>query len=268
MLGGTSMVDREHENNGDSTHGDPDDLSSLRSTDPALADLIDSRLSLSVLDADHLVELMTRVAELAVEHIAGADHAGITVVLDTAAPLTVGPTDERVEMFDRSQYELGVGPCLLAAESNRFVDIDLPEMTRRWPDLAEVSRACGISRVFAAPLHRYDESVGSLNLYTDSSTAVVVASTSPVLRTLLERLDSGMDDYSDNLAAARHVELLRSALEDRATIEFAGGIIVQSRGCSHDEAKRIFDAVAGHDADRRRSVAERIVADRELQPDV
>ncbi|MBY4275284.1 ANTAR domain-containing protein [Rhodococcus fascians] len=268
MLGGTLMDERKHENHGDRDRSGPEDWASLRTTDPALADLIDSRLTLSVLDADHLVELMTRVAELAVEHIAGADHAGITVVLDTAAPLTVGPTDERVEVFDRSQYELGVGPCLLAAESNRFVDIDLPEMTRRWPDLAEVSKVCGISRVFAAPLHRYDESVGSLNLYTDSRTAVVVSATSPVLRALLERLDSGMDDYSDNLAAARHVEVLRFALEDRATIEFAVGIIVQSRGCSHEEALRIFDAMAGHDAEHRRSVAERIVADRGLRPDV
>ncbi|MFI8567041.1 ANTAR domain-containing protein [Rhodococcus sp. NPDC078407] len=248
-------------------HEDGNHRSGLRATDPVLADLFDTRLALSMLDADHLVELMTRVAELAVEHIAGADHAGITVVLDTSAPLTVGPTDERVEVFDRSQYELDVGPCLLATRTDRFVDVDLREMSRLWPELAEVSRQCGISRVFAAPLHRHDESVGSLNLYTDSRTTVVVSSTSPALLALLEHLDSGMADYSDNLAAARQAEVLRSALEDRATVDFAVGIIAQSRGCTQQEAVHIFDTVAGHDTERRRSTARRIVADREFRPE-
>ena len=249
-------------------HGGNNHRSGLRSADPVLADLFDARLALSVLDADHLVELMTRVAELAVEYIAGADHAGITVVLDTSAPLTVGPTDERVEIFDRSQYELDVGPCLSATRSDRFVDVDLPEMTRLWPDLAEVSRKCGISRVFAAPLHRHNESVGSLNLYTDSRTTVVVSSTSPVLLALLEHLDTGMSDYSDTLAAARRAEVLRSALDDRASVDFAVGIIAQSRGCTQVDAARIFDSLAGHDPERRRSAARRIVADREFRPDV
>lgn len=245
-------------------HESPQGPPALRSSDPALADLIDARLTLQIHDADHLVELMNRVAELAVDHIAGADHAGMTVVLEGSDPFTIAPTDKRVKEFDRSQYDLDAGPCLLATRSDHVVEIDLPDMISRWPDLAAVSQECGISRVLAAPIHRHNEAVGSLNLYTDIDTAVIISSTSAVLAVLLVHLDRAMNDYCDNLAAARQVQVLRSALEDRTIIDNALGIITETRRCSHDEAVEILDAAARAENTGLRSIASRIVADRAL----
>lgn len=239
-----------------------ENVPSLRSSDPGLATLIEGRLDLPIHDADHLVELMSRVADLAVEYIDGADHAGITVVFEGSRPLTVAPTDQRVEDFDSGQYRLNQGPCLLASSTDRTVVIDLEEMAVRWPELAEVSRRCGISRVVASPVHRHRMSVGSLNLYTDGTTTVMLSATSPVLVMLLEHLDRGMDDYSDSLAAFQRVHALHSALEDRAVIDTAVGMIIESRRCTRDEALEYLDHMTRVENTSLRSAADKVVADR------
>ncbi|WP_338890146.1 ANTAR domain-containing protein [Rhodococcus sovatensis] len=237
---------------------------SLRSIDPVLAALIDDRLTLTIHDADHLIELMSRAADLAVEYISGADHAGITVVFQGSDPLTIAPTDERVKEFDASQYRIDAGPCLRATRTDRTVDIDMAEMTRLWPELAAVSRLCGISRVLAAPVHRHRQSVGSLNMYTDERTTAVISAVSPVLAILLEHLDRGMDDYSDSLAALERVNALRTALENRVVIENALGTITELAGCTRDEASDLLSRKARQENTTLRVAADRTIADRSL----
>lgn len=251
MLGGLTMV--EHEN-----------TPSLRSTDPLLAALIDDRLTLTVHDADHLIELMSRAADLAVKYISGADHAGITVVFHGSDPLTIAPTDERVKEFDASQYRIDAGPCLRASRTDRTVAFDMAEMTLLWPELAAVSKLCGISRVLAAPVHRRRQSVGSLNMYTDEQTTAVISAVSPVLVMLLEHLDRGMDDYSDSVSALGRVTILRTALENRAVVENALGIITESTGCTRDEASDLLSHKAREQNTSLRAAADQVVADRSL----
>lgn len=236
----------------------------LRTTDPVLASLIEEKLSLPVHTGDDMVELMTRAAALAVQHIMGADHAGITAAFDEVAPFTVAPTDDEVRRFDRTQYELGGGPCLLASKTDQIVDIDVTEMGKRWPDLAITAHETRIRCVVAAPLHRRRISIGSLNLYTDAGTAETPSSTSPVLMVLLEHLDRGLDDFGDHLTTTTLASQLQQSVETRMLVDSAVGMVMGLTHCSYDDAVDRLESKARTENVSRRVAATRILNDRSL----
>ncbi len=240
----------------------PHNAQPLKLTDPHLAAIIESRMRLPVSGADHIVELMTRASELAVEHITGADHAGITIAFDPDGPFTVAPTDDLVQQFDDAQYEMDSGPCLLASRTDKIVETNLSIMSQLWPDLAITAYRCGIDRVLAAPLHRRHVSVGSLNLYTDADATTSISPTSATLMDLLEHLDRGLDEYSDHMAASTAATAVHDAVDDRTVIEQAVGVIIGRLDCSHDAAvDALLDKAAAENVGVREA-AERVLRDR------
>lgn len=239
-------------------------LTPLSTSNPELAAIIELRLDLPIRNGDDVVELMTRVAGLAVQHVAGADHAGITAVLDPLQPFTVGPTDPLVGVFDRSQYRLGDGPCLLAARSDAVVEFDLARLDLRWPDLGAAARECGIVCIVAAPLHRGSTSVGSLNLYSDIGVRRTPSATSAVLVVLLAHLDRGLGAFGVHLSATEHAQALQSSVESRSTIAHALGVIAELTHGTHRAAVDLLEAKARTEGSSVRTAAERVVEHRAL----
>lgn len=236
----------------------------LWESDPELASAVEIRLSLPIRGSDDLIELMARVAAIAVQHIAGADHAGITAAFDDIAPFTVAPTDERVSSFDRAQYEFDGGPCLLAARTDRIVHFDLAEMGQLWPDLSITAHQSSIRRVTAAPLHHRAISIGSLNLYTDHSTAATILTTSDLLPVLLGHLDRGLDEFGLHLTSTALAHELLQGVETRALIDNAIGVIMGLRHCSDIQAADLLDSKARTEDISRRDAARRVLDDRAL----
>ncbi len=80
------------------------------------ADLATSLSELSQLSAGRfgLVELLTKVATMAVQAIPGADGAGLTLLEPHHADIIVKSTDF-VREIDDIQYSIGQGPCISAA---------------------------------------------------------------------------------------------------------------------------------------------------------
>ncbi|MBA3528355.1 MAG: hypothetical protein H0T91_03400, partial [Propionibacteriaceae bacterium] len=76
------------------------------------ADLLEGVLSLSRLATGRLSleESLTRVAELAVRAIPGAEGAGLTI-LEDGRPETIVATEPFVAEVDAVQYGIGQGPC-------------------------------------------------------------------------------------------------------------------------------------------------------------
>lgn len=243
---------------------DPSYPHSLAATAPDLAARIDDTLTFPILGGDYVVELMSRVCELAVEHINGADHAGISIEFDGHDPFTVAPTDDRVTVFDHAQYDTGAGPCLSARRSNSFVSVDLRQMGRLWPDLSITANQCGIDRVLAAPLHRRQHPIGSLNLYTDAATPATISPASAVLAVLLWHLDRCLTDYSDHLENSDYARDLHRAVTDRAVYHYAVGVIAETLRCSRADAADALAATARVDNAPLGDVAARIVRTRQL----
>lgn len=237
---------------------------SLAATNPDLAARIDDTLTFPILGGDYVVELMSRATELAVAHIDGADHAGISIEFDGHAPFTIAPTGDRVTVFDHAQYEGNSGPCLTARRTDTVVRVDLRQMGRLWPDLSITAHQCCIDRVFAAPLHCRQHPIGSLNLYTDAATPATISPGSAVLALLLFHLDRCLADYSDHLEASDNARDLHQTVTDNAVYHQAIGVIAETLRCSRADAADALAATAQVDSAPLGDVAARIVRTRQL----
>jgi GAF domain-containing protein len=113
-----------------------------------------------------LNELLSEVADLAVETIPGCVSASVTVI-HQGTPKTVASADPRARAVDEGQYRDGQGPCIEAARSGRPVRVDdiadaEPDLT--WPSIA---KEANITATLSMPLVASTNIDAALNLYTD-----------------------------------------------------------------------------------------------------
>ena len=140
-------------------------LRALAANPELMADLV-QELSVPVIDADGLVELMERVARQAVLLIGAVHWAGVTAQFDDERPFTSAHTDRKVLVVDEFQYAENDGPCLRAMRTDSEVHMSLSDVAALWPSLARGARDAGVHSFLAVPLHVRDRAVGSLNMYS------------------------------------------------------------------------------------------------------
>ncbi|QWF78442.1 hypothetical protein HUW46_01838 [Amycolatopsis sp. CA-230715] len=183
---------------------------------------------------DDLGVVLGAVCDQVTRVIPGADLASVTVIRD-GVPSTEAFTDPRAERIDRGQYASGAGPCLRAAETGAVVRVSVGTAAELWPGFTESALELGVASYLAAPL-RVDETLsGAMNLFgfgphgfneveeklLDLYTMVVAATLKSARRYLRARAS---------------VDQLRQALDRRAVIEQAKGIMMAARGLTPDEA--------------------------------
>lgn len=118
-----------------------------------------------LVETTDLTELLTAVAELAVETIPGCDSASITVIHD-GNPTTVAYSDERALAVDETQYSDGHGPCLQAARTDEVVEVaDLLTSAVHEP-WRRVALDAGITATLSLPIASEANIVAALNLHT------------------------------------------------------------------------------------------------------
>ena len=109
-----------------------------------------------------------KVIKRAVETIPGCDHASITLRGRRGRAATGAATDEPATQADALQYSLEEGPCVDAAfEDTDFVIDDL-RSEKRWPQWAPATAGAGLRAALAIRLHSDSETLGALNLYSDT----------------------------------------------------------------------------------------------------
>jgi len=109
--------------------------------------------------------VLKRVVEAAVTRIAGAQHAGITIV-DRRSVFTPAATNDLAREIERHLYAIGQGPCLAAAvEHQSIVRVDDLSADRRWSEFAAATAALGIGSMVCFRLNTDAETIGALNVY-------------------------------------------------------------------------------------------------------
>ncbi|MGH3583299.1 MAG: ANTAR domain-containing protein [Mycobacterium sp.] len=188
----------------------------------------------SVADEDELLSLLQNLAQIAQEAIAGADSTGVTIDLG-GCTYTAVHTDERTLRVDTEQYDVGDGPCLQAARTGSIVLVDSREAEATWPAFAAAAEDEGILSFLAAPLATPDQTLGSLNLYGRARSAFD-SFDAEVLDLLTAAVSRAIGDYA-RFRSARDVAVgLQRALETRAPIEQAKGMLMAIHGIGADEA--------------------------------
>lgn len=203
--------------------------------DPAAAFGELSRIKLGDMGLDGV---LTRVAELARHTVPGAEQVSVTLIRDGRAR-TVGATDPVALAMDERQYERGAGPCLDASAWQRTVHVPDVATDNRWPDWAVYARFCGMRSSLAVGLTLEDPVRGSLNLYAAEPHAFDDEAVQ-LAETFASYAAVALANAHLYHATRTFAEHLHAAMESRAVIEQAKGIILSQRACTPDEAFAIL----------------------------
>jgi transcriptional regulator with GAF, ATPase, and Fis domain len=182
--------------------------------------------------------------------VAGADEVSVTLL--EQVPRTAAYTGELALRADEIQYAGDEGPCLEAARTGVAVLVtDLGE-DDRWSSYLPGARELGVAGSLSVPLEVGEKVVGALNIYATSraafdddaiATAYDVAQYAGIVAT-------ARDEWSRATALA---EQMRQAMESRAVIEQAKGILMAERRCSAEDA---FKALVRASQDSHRKLHE------------
>jgi GAF domain-containing protein len=213
------------------------------------------RIKLNETDLDGV---LFKIASLAQRTIAGVDEASVTLVRNTGAH-TAAFTGELALALDERQYRAGGGPCLAAAAAATTLSLPDLSVEDRWPDYIPHAIEAGVRSSLSVGLPVHENVTGALNLYARQpdafdEEAVVLAETFTGYAAIAL---ANVHLYDATSALARHMQ---AAMEHRAVIEQAKGIIMAERRCSADEAFRIMSKLSQDTNRKLRDIATALVA--------
>jgi GAF domain-containing protein len=206
-----------------------------------------------------LEEVLTDITAIAARGIPGAEASSITLLRADRA-FTAAHSGEMALAADELQYEHGYGPCMDAGRGGVLLRIDDMRTERRWPDyVAHVLAATDVLSSLSVPLPYQGSSIGALNNY----------STKPGAFASPESLRAGTD-VAEVIAVAvanadAHAQLfdqarnMRVAMESRAVIEQAKGVLMAQRRVDAEKAFEILREASQRYNRKLRDIAAGIV---------
>jgi GAF domain-containing protein len=204
-----------------------------------------------------LDDTLLEVSRLAVEALE-ADMAGLTLLdADGRATTAVATKPEAVEV-DQAQYDADRGPCLDAFREAQVKRVDDVRSEVRWPEFADAAAAHGVLSSLSLPLVIQGEGIGALNLYSgrpEHFSEVHEAGGSEFASGAAVALASARAYW----AQAERADGLARAMESRAVIEQAKGVIIATTGASADEAFELLRAQSQSENRKLREIAAEIV---------
>jgi GAF domain-containing protein len=206
-----------------------------------------------------LEEVLTELTSIAVRGIPGAEATSITLIRDDK-PFTAAYSGDMALSADELQYEEGSGPCLDAGRGGVILRVDDMTAEERWPHYVPRVAAQGVRSSLSIPLPYQGISIGALNNY----------STVPAAFATPESLEAGLD-VAEIVAVAvanatAHAELgeqarhMRLAMESRAVIEQAKGVLMAQRHVDADQAFEVLRDASQRYNRKLRDIAAGIVA--------
>jgi GAF domain-containing protein len=214
------------------------------------------RLSLRDLSMESVLQ---QVAELSKTVMPGNPEASV-LLLVRDEPTTVVSTGQLATDLDERQYERGHGPCLHAARTGELTEIADTRTDRRWPDYTLRAAERGNLSSLSIPLTiNEDERVsGALNIYArepdafDEDARAAGTRFAPYAAIAV----GNMHAYESARNMAEH---LRTALESRAVIDQAKGILIERYKLTADQAFQALSRASMSSNRKVRDIADELV---------
>lgn len=200
-------------------------------TDPAQG--WDELFALTGGDSD-MQQTLQAVVHFAKRRLPGTDEAAITLIRRGTAG-TVASTGGMAEVLDELQYDTGYGPCLDAGRSNEMLHIADAATETRWPRYLPPARENGLASSLSLPIPVENYLVGALNLYSRTPEAFTDESVR-LGDAMATHICAALSRAEAIFSYRNQVEQLRRAMESRAVIEQAKGMVMAQRRCSAVEA--------------------------------
>jgi len=181
-----------------------------------------------------LPAVLTRVAELARQTVPGAADVSVTII-DADQAATAAFTGQRALDLDETQYQEGHGPCLEVAQSSGIVLVPDMATETRWPGFTRRAMATGVRSSLSVALPLQEAVLGALNIYATEPRCFDPGTIEPA-RTFAGYAAIAIANAHLYQATATLAENMRRAMETRAVIEQAKGIIVAQQHCTPEHA--------------------------------
>jgi GAF domain-containing protein len=208
-----------------------------------------------------LARVLQSVVDQAVRVIPGSDMVSISVLSGDGEPTrtqTLASSSDRVRNIDAQQYVAGNGPCLEAARTRRIVRVDVEQALQRWPQFARDARRAGVASYLSAPMSIDERFAGSLNLYGEhpSSFGGLDEALVRLYTTAATEAIANARRYAQARAEA---ENLRRALDSRAVIDQAIGVLMVQRGIGPHQAFDELSRTSQNTNTKLRDVAGQVI---------
>jgi GAF domain-containing protein len=208
---------------------------------------------------------LQRVCDLAVEVMPGDLESSVTVVGGKKATTAVF-TGQLALDCDERQYEAGEGPCLHAASTGELVEVADMRTETRWVEYMKLAVGHGALSSLSVPLPIAEKITGALNIYARQPEAfggesrALATQFGPYAAAAL----ANMHAYQD---ARNMADNLQAALESRAVIDQAKGILMERHKLTADQAFQVLARISMQSNQKLRVVADELVRTGQL-PDL
>jgi GAF domain-containing protein len=206
---------------------------------------------------DTLSQTLHRVAELTMRALPQTTHVGITMMVDGRAGTAIF-SDPEVPEIDQAQYRTGRGPCLDAFKTG--VAQVIPSTLERgsWQEFRDSAARHGVLSTLSLPLTASKGTIGALNLYAGTTEAYQAEDvvTGELFAAQAAFVLANAQAYWDARSLS---ENLTQAMQSRATIEQAKGILMATTGCTPDGAIQLLIQQSQAENIKLRELAAQIV---------
>jgi len=197
------------------------------------------------------------VADLAVRSTTAASAVSVTT-LDGGALATAVATDPVARLLDQAQYAGDAGPCVESVRSNEVVEIRDTQSDPRWPGFTAAALEEGIRGVLSLPMPLDGSFGASLNVYAPEAAAFTDGDREGLVG-LVAFAASAITNLRLYEASRVLVEQMQTAMQSRALIDQARGILMAEHRCTPDEAFEILRRTSQAANRKMRDLAREIV---------
>jgi GAF domain-containing protein len=173
-------------------------------------------------------------------------------------PKTVASSGDFAVEVDQYQYDADAGPCLQALRQGETVLVNDQIAETRWPEYTASAVKHGVGSSLSVPLQAGGRTVGAFNAYSLERQAFDAQA-----QDTAEKLASYAGVVVNNAAlyftAASRADQMAEAMQSRAIIEQAKGILMGARQCDADQAFEILVNLSQNSHRKLREVAQTVV---------
>src|SRR3954463_2795732 len=186
-----------------------------------------------------LTEVLTDITRIAAMGIPGAESTSITLIRDDDKAFTAAHHGEMALLADELQYVKGYGPCMDAGRGGVLLRVDDMRDETRWPDYVDhVVAEAGVLSSLSVPLPYQGSSIGALNNYSTKPAAFATPESLRAGLEVAEVIAVAVANADSHWQLGEQARNMRLAMESRAVIEQAKGVLMAQR---HVDAEQAFE---------------------------
>jgi GAF domain-containing protein len=184
-------------------------------------------------------DVLTEIVQVAELGIPGADSVSTTLLRGDES-YTAAYSGLLALHADELQYERGYGPCMEAGRGGVVLRIDDMNTEQRWPDYAANVLEYGVRSSLSIPLPFQGAVIGALNVYSTKPKTFASAPALDAALLVADTIAVAIGNLHAHARLSEEAKNLRLAMESRAVIEQAKGVIMAQRCVNAGQAFEIL----------------------------